>query len=176
MRPTRRSALALGVVAALTLTMAACGDEPKVAGDKKITIYSGRGESLIKPALEKFTAATGIKVEVRYGDTAQMAAQLTEEGDGTAADVFFSQDAGGLGAVAKRGLLATLPSDLLSKVGEPYRARSGQWIGITGRARTFIYNPDLVKPEELPTTVFEVIEPKWRGKVGVAPTNGSFQA
>jgi iron(III) transport system substrate-binding protein len=160
----------------MTLTLAACGDKPNQPGDKKITVYSGRSESLIKPAMEKFTAATGIKVETRYGDTAQMVAQLIEEGDRTTADVLIAQDAGGLGAVAKRGLFASLPDDVLSKVDTDYRARSGQWVGVTGRARTFVYNPDLVPVADLPTSVFDVTGPKWRGKVGIAPTNGSFQA
>jgi iron(III) transport system substrate-binding protein len=174
-KPRSFAVLAIGLVTATTVTLTACGrdNEP---GDKELVVYSGRGESLIKPALDRFTKATGIKVEARYGDTAQMAAQLTEEGEKTSADVFISQDAGGLGAVAKRGLLGTLPDEVLSKVPAPFRSRSGQWVGVTGRARTFVYNPDLVAAADLPKTVFEVNEPKWRGKIGVAPTNGSFQA
>ncbi len=169
--------LILLVAAVLTAaTLSACGDEPNVAGDKKIIVYSGRGESLIKPALEKFTKATGIQVEVRYGDTAQMASQLIEEGDRTKADVFISQDAGGLGAVAKKGLLAALPADTLAKAPKEFQSRAGQWVGVTGRARTFVYNPDLVPAADLPKSVFDVTQPQWRGKVAIAPTNGSFQA
>lgn len=176
MHHSRLSAsLALGAIAAMTL-VAGCGEEPNQPGDKKITVYSGRGESLIKPVLEKFTAATGIEVEARYGDTAQMAAQLTEEGDRTSADAFIAQDAGALGAVAKRGMFATLPDDLLAKVPAEFRARSGEWVGVTGRARTLVYNPDLVAAADLPDTVFDLTGPQWRGKVGIAPTNGSFQA
>jgi iron(III) transport system substrate-binding protein len=169
-------AVALGAIGALVLGLAGCGGETNEAGDKKLTVYSGRGESLVKPVLQKFTAATGIEIEARYGDTAQMAAQLTEEGDRTAADVFIAQDAGGLGAVAKRGLFATLPDDVLAKVPAEFRARSGQWVGVTGRARTLVYNPDLVAAADLPKSVFDVIGPAWRGKIAIAPTNGSFQA
>jgi iron(III) transport system substrate-binding protein len=172
-------AVALAAVVLLAAGMAACGDggpEPGEINDKKITIYSGRSESLVKPVFEKFEQATGIKVEVRYGDTAQMAAQILEEGDRSPADVFFAQDAGALGAVAKQGLFAPLPSSALSKVPEIYRSRAGEWVGVTGRSRVLAYNADMVPTAELPTSVFELTDPKWRGKVGVAPTNGSFQA
>lgn len=188
--PRLTSMLALAVAGTITLALAGCGgSEPTDnagreptdnAGtpnsDKKITVYSGRSESLIKPVLEKFTEATGVQVEARYGDTAQMAAQLLEEGDRTSADVFIAQDAGALGAVAKQGLFATLPDDLLARAPAQYRARSGQWVGVTGRARVLVYNPDLVVASDLPASVFELTGPTWRGKLGVAPTNGSFQA
>lgn len=179
--PRLKTALALAAAGVLTLALAACGGDEPAGGsaptsDKKVTVYSGRSESLVKPVLAEFTQATGITVEARYGDTAQMAAQLLEEGDRTAADVFLAQDAGALGAVAKKGLFAPLANELLSRVPTQYRARSGQWVGVTGRARVLVYNPDLVAAADLPTSVFDVTERKWRGKVGIAPTNGSFQA
>jgi iron(III) transport system substrate-binding protein len=179
--PRLTPVLALAAAGASTLTLAACGDDPAGSGatpgsDKKITVYSGRSESLIKPVLDTFTQATGITVQARYGDTAQMAAQLLEEGERSAADVFIAQDAGALGAVAKKGLLAALPDELLATVPAQYRARSGQWVGVTGRARVLVYNPDLVAAADLPRSVFDLTGPRWRGKLGIAPTNGSFQA
>lgn len=182
MRNPRLTAAVLAA-GAITLVLAACGGgEPagSTAGapssDRKITVYSGRSESLTKPVLDTFMQATGITVEARYGDTAQMAAQLLEEGERTSADVFIAQDAGALGAVAKRGLFATLPQELLDRVSAAYRARSGQWVGVTGRARVLAYNPDLVAAADLPGSVFDLTGPTWKGKLGIAPTNGSFQA
>ncbi|MEJ3748570.1 iron ABC transporter substrate-binding protein [Actinomycetes bacterium KLBMP 9797] len=166
--------LAVGLVA-----LAACGGDEFDSGepgDKTITVYSGRGESLVKPALEKFEQASGITVKVRYGSTAQMAAQLQEEGDKSPADVFFAQDAGALGAVAKDGLFAPLPAEVLGKVPAGYRSASGEWVGVTGRSRVFAYHATQVPAATLPASVFDLTGPAWRGKVGVAPTNGSFQA
>lgn len=148
----------------------ACGEE------ESFVIYSGRGESLVQPVIDQFEEASGISVDVRYGNTAQMAAQLLEEGDQSPADVFYAQDAGALGAVAKEGLFATLPDEVLSQVPAPFQARSGEWVGITGRSRVLIYHPDVVAEDELPASVFDLTEPQWRGRVGVAPTNASFQA
>jgi iron(III) transport system substrate-binding protein len=166
----------------LILTLAACGGEaadpsaPPPTSDKKITVYSGRSESLVKPLLEKFTQQTGIAVDVRYAGTAAMATQLLEEGERSPADIFFSQDAGALGAVAKQGMFAVLPAEVADKVPTAYRAKGGEWVGVTARARVLVYNPDLVPAAQLPASVFDLTKPEWRGKVGVAPTNASFQA
>jgi iron(III) transport system substrate-binding protein len=173
-----RALVAAGALVAGLTTLAACGSETPASAtaDKKITVYSGRAENLIKPMIEKFQQSSGITVEVRYNSTAQAAAQLLEEGDKSPADVFLAQDAGALGAVAKKGLFTTLPSDVIGKVPEQYRAKNGQWVGVTGRSRVLVYNPDLVPATDLPKSVLDLTDPKWRGKVGVAPTNGSFQA
>jgi iron(III) transport system substrate-binding protein len=165
----------VAVVALAALALAACGEDDK-PGDKRLTVYSGRSEGLVRPILEQFQQASGITVEVRYGDSAAMAAQLLEEGDRSPADVFLSQDAGALGAVAKRNLLAALPTDLLDRVPAAYRARNGQWVGVTGRSRVLVYHRDQVAQADLPASVFDLTGPDWRGKVGVAPTNASFQA
>ncbi|WP_018348990.1 iron ABC transporter substrate-binding protein [Longispora albida] len=176
--------LAAAVTAVTALALAACGSgsgkeataEPSPAGDGKITIYSGRTEKLIKPLIENFEKASGVKVEVRYDDTAKLAAQLLEEGGKTKADLYFAQDAGGLGAVAKAGLFAALPKDVTSKVPAEYRAANDQWVGVTGRSRVLVYNSDLVQAADLPKTVFDLKDPRWKGKIGIAPTNGSFQS
>src|SRR3546814_9929939 len=75
------------------------GEEP----GGTLVIYSGRNEELVGPLVADFEEATGISVEIRYGDTAEMAAQILEEGDNSPADVFFGQDAGALGALAEIG-------------------------------------------------------------------------
>jgi iron(III) transport system substrate-binding protein len=173
--------VALAAAGAVLLAATACGGggdplEPPEPDDGTITVYSGRNESLVGPVIEQFEQDTGITVQVRYGNTAQMAAQLREEGDRTPADLFYAQDAGALGAVAKDGLFGALPDPLLDRVPAAFQSRTGEWVGITGRSRVLVYHPELVDEAELPASVFELTEPQWRGRVGVAPTNGSFQA
>lgn len=162
--------LAAALMLAATLTACSGGD------DDKLTVYSGRSEELAGPVLERFTEETGIKVEVRYADTAELAATLVEEGDASPADVFYAQDAGALGAVQKRELLAKLPAATLDQVPARFRSPDGYWVGVTGRARIVAYNPKSVTKAELPESVFDLTEPEWRGRVGWAPENGSFQA
>ncbi|UUU32296.1 iron ABC transporter substrate-binding protein [Streptomyces sp. CA-210063] len=190
--PGMRPLLASALGGLLALGATACGSEQaarteaaqteagraeaQAGSDKKITVYSGRSESLVEPVLEDFQEASGITVEVRYGDTAQMAAQLQEEGSRSPADVLLAQDAGALGAVAEKGLFAELPDEVLDKVPTAYRDEDGEWVGVTGRVRTMVYDTDQVSEADLPKSVFELTEPEWKGKVGIAPTNGSFQA
>lgn len=146
------------------------------AAANELVVYSGRNRTLVGEVIQKFQNQTGAKVQVRYGDTAELAATIQEEGKNSPADVFFGQDAGALGALQKAGQTAKLPQALLSKVEARYRSPEGEWVGITGRVRTVDYNTNLVKPAELPQSIFGFTEPKWQGKIGWAPTNGSFQA
>jgi iron(III) transport system substrate-binding protein len=147
------------------------------AGDLgPITVYSGRNEDFVGFIFEDFEAATGIEVEVRYGDTAELAATIVEEGPASPADVFFAQDAGALGALQAEGLLVELPDDVLASVEPTFRSREDQWTGTTGRVRVIAYNTDAVDASELPDSVLQLAEPEWEGRIGWAPTNGSFQS
>ncbi|MEA5514675.1 iron ABC transporter substrate-binding protein [Nodularia sp. UHCC 0506] len=144
--------------------------------EKELVIYSGRNEKLIGELIKQFEGQTNAKIQVRYGDTAELAAAILEEGANSPADVFFGQDAGALGALQKVGRTVALPTALLNKVDSAYRSPEGKWVGVTGRVRTVDYNTNLVKVEELPSSIFGFTEPQWQGKIGWAPTNGSFQS
>jgi iron(III) transport system substrate-binding protein len=161
---------------ALAALAAACGSEPAEDGSERLTIYSGREEDLVAPLLQQFETTTGIDIEVRYGDSAELAATIAEEGENSPADVFFAQDAGALGAVAGEGLLERLPADLVDRVDERFRDPAGHWVGTSGRARVLAYNTDELSESELPDSVWDLTDPQWKGKIGLPPTNASFQS
>ena len=142
----------------------------------ELTVYSGRNERLVGPLLEEFERRTGIETEVRYGDSAELAATIAEEGENSPADVFFAQDAGSLGSVAREGLLARLPSGTLARVEERFRARDGRWVGTSGRVRVVAYNTEALAEAALPDSIWAYASPRWKGKLGFPPTNASFQA
>ena len=169
-----RKYLGLAIGAALLLSLVACSSNNQDAGATELTIYSGRSEEFIGPFFADFETQTGIKLNVRYGDSAELAAQLLEEGENSKADLFIAQDAGSLGAVADAGMLTSLDSTVLDLVDAQYQSDDGNWIGITGRARVFAYDP--TKVTELPSSIDDLLDPKWSGKIGIAPTNASFQA
>jgi iron(III) transport system substrate-binding protein len=147
-----------------------------VDAEGPITVYSGRSEDLVGPLLALFSEETGIEVEVRYGDTAEMAAQILEEGPNSPADVYYGQDAGALGALQREGMLATLPEELTADVDPRFRSREGLWVGTSGRARTVVYNTDALDADDLPDSILGFTDPRWAGRIGWSPTNGSFQA
>ena len=169
-----------GLVLAVSLSLlaTACGGSDGDSGDDgdTLTVYSGRNENLVKPLLEQFEKASGIDVSVKYGGSAELAAQLLEEGDKTPADVFLSQDAGALGALQDADLLEALPQPQLDRVPAEFRSKTGRWLGVSGRARVLVYNSDQVQPAQLPKSVFDLTGPAYKGKVGLAPTNASFQS
>jgi iron(III) transport system substrate-binding protein len=140
-----------------------------------ITVYSGRGEDLIAGVLEQFEEETGATVDVRYGDSAQLALQIDTEGDQSPADVFISQSPGAVGFLDEQGRLGALDDSTLERVEPEFRSTSSSWVGITARVRVLVYNTELVDPADLPDSVLELTNPEYKGKVGVAPSNGSFQ-
>jgi iron(III) transport system substrate-binding protein len=175
---TRR---ALTLIAAVALLGCADAVSARDTADKSsattsLTIYSGRDERFVKPLYDRFMELTGIELRVRYGDSATLAATLLEEGSNSPADIFFAQDAGALGAVAAEGRLAVLPASILRRVPKRFRAPGKRWVGVTGRARVVAYNREVLTARQLPATIWGYTQPRWRDKVGVPPTNASFQA
>ena len=165
----RLIAAALAAVSVVGLAGCAPSDT-----DGDFVVYVGRSETLIQPLIDQYVAETGVEVQVRYAGSAELAAQILEEGDNSPADVFMAQDAGALGAVSKAGYLRELDADLLKLIAPEYRAADGTWMGVSGRVRVFNYNPEKVL--ELPSSVLDLAGPEWKGRVGIAPTNSSFQA
>jgi iron(III) transport system substrate-binding protein len=138
-------------VALITTALVAggCGSDDSTG---TLTVYSGREEELVAPLYEQFTDETGIDVDVRYGDSAELAAAILEEGDGSPADVFFAQDPGSLGAVEDQ--LAELPQETLDRVDAAFRDSDGRWVGTSGRSRVLAYNTDRLDESDLPSSVF----------------------
>ncbi|SMO64573.1 iron ABC transporter substrate-binding protein [Paracoccus laeviglucosivorans] len=144
-----------------------------IAAADTLTIYSGRGEALIGPLIQQFEAETGIDAEVRYGSTSEMATLLMEEGDASPADLFWAQDAGALGALSER--FADLPAATNETVLEVFRNPANKWVATSGRTRVLVHSTERAA-EDLPQSISDLSDEKYRGRVAWAPTNGSFQA
>jgi iron(III) transport system substrate-binding protein len=169
-----RTRTLVGAVAALALAgpaLAACGS----GNGERLVVYSGRTENLVGPLLEDFSEESGVGIDVRYGDSADLALLIDEEGDRTPADVFISQSPGAVGYLGAAGRLTELPDEIVSLVPEGDAAADHSWVGLSGRVRTLVYNTDLVDPATLPDSVLDLTAPAYAGEVALAPTNGSFQ-
>jgi iron(III) transport system substrate-binding protein len=169
-RAPLRTFAAVGTLV-LAGVLAACSGG---GSDETLVIYSGRTEELVQPLLDQFAEESGIDIEVRYGDSADLALVIDQEGDKGRADVFFSQSPGALGYLTSQDRLAELPEDILDLVPAEDRSAKGTWVGVSARARVLVFNPDMVSEDELPASVLDLTDPSYAGKVGVAPTNGSF--
>ncbi|BDG22016.1 iron ABC transporter substrate-binding protein [Thermus thermophilus] len=160
------------------LTLAAFATLGALAQSPTLTIYSGRGQSLVEPLVKQFQEETGIRVQVRYGTDAQILAALQEEGARSPADIFWANTAGALGQAAARGLLRPLGETLL-KQPAAFAPASKAWVPVTVRLRVLAYNPQKFKPEELPQSLMDLPrfaqERGLAGRIGWTPTYSSFQ-
>ena len=184
----RRTAFVIATATA-TAALAGCGTTPTPAATSNdgtsaggtgsavsVTIYSGRSEKLVAPLLSRVEAATGVKVTTRYGESSALAAQILDEGDRSPADVLFSQDAGALGALAKSGKLAALPEQTTAMVKPGYADARRMWVATSARARVVAYHPGQAPEAAQMSSIDAVLNPRYRGKVGYAPTNASFHS
>jgi iron(III) transport system substrate-binding protein len=165
--------------------LGACRSAPPAASDQSgiipasrplegqsLIVYSGRSENLIAPIIENFETSSGVEVKVRWGGSSELAAVLLEEGDLSPADIFFAQDPGSIGAV--ESLLQPLHDDLFAPLLPFFQSEDRYWLGISGRARTVVYNTDRLTPEMLPDDLWGFTDPIWNQRLGWAPTNSSF--
>jgi iron(III) transport system substrate-binding protein len=150
--------------------------ENEPIGDSELVVYSGRSEELVGPIIERFEEQSGLDVNVKYGDTTELASTILEEGANSPADVFFAQDAGALGALTNEGVFAELPTDIISLVDARFRAPENQWVGISARARVVVYNTEELSEADLPDSILDFTDSTWSGRIGWAPTNASFQS
>lgn len=180
-----RTHLLLALTASASILLAGCSPAPtptpapaagEPVSDGTFTLYSGRSETLVQPLVDLFEQQTGITVDVRYGNTAELGALLLEEGERTPAHAFLSQDAGALGALANANLFVTLPAEITDRVPAGFTSTDGSWVGVTGRARVIVYDGDEFTADQMPSSVDAFTDPEWSGRLGIAPTNASFQS
>jgi len=145
---------------------------PDLSGE--LTVYSGRGEFLVGELVEYIDDLyDDFDLTVRYAGSTDHVNAIVNEGEGSPADVFYSVNAGSLGALADEGRTQALPAEITDMVREEFRTE--QWIGTSGRARTVPYDTDEFSADDLPDDVMAYPE-EFDGSLGWAPSYGSCQA
>ncbi len=173
---------ALASVAVLAGVLSACGGEETTTGDGstpeassgRLVVYSGRSEELVGPLFERFEQETGVDLDIRYGESDDLALAIEQEGDRGQVDLFVTQSPGAVGYLSAADLLQPIDQAVLDRVRPEDRSAEGTWVGLSARARVLAYNTTELTPDQLPDSVFDLTDPAWSGRVGVAPTNGSF--
>jgi iron(III) transport system substrate-binding protein len=169
----RRPLLALTVLPLLvTSSCGLFGSEE----DADLHVYSARHYDL-EEAFTEFTDETGLTVEFLYGDDAELLERLKAEGEDTPADIFMTVDAGMLWNAAEQDQFQPMDSAVLEEaVPADLRDPEGRWVGLAMRARTVMYNPDAVDPEELDAqdTYAGLGDPKWRGRICMRDETASY--
>ncbi|OYR68373.1 extracellular solute-binding protein [Halorubrum ezzemoulense] len=145
---------------------------PALEGE--LTVYSGRGEFLVGDLVGYIDDLyDDLDLTVRYNSSTDHVNAIINEGEGSPADVFYSVNAGSLGALADAGRTQALPDDVTGKVRGEFH--TGQWVGTSGRARTVPYNTESVSEDGLPDDIMAYPD-EFEGDLGWAPSYGSAQA
>ncbi len=174
--PFRLLALATAATAAAALSGCAPAAEKPSADDEALVIYNAQHEQLTEEWTKAFTEETGIDVSIRNGGDSELANQIVVEGEASPADVFLTENSPAMSLVEEAGLFAPVDEATLDAVPASFRPGSGDWVGIAARDTVLVYNPDLISEEELPASIMELQDPKWKGQWGGAPGGADFQA
>lgn len=147
---------------------------PATAFAEELNVYSARKEKLIKPLLDQFTEATGIKVNLLTGKADALLKKLELEGENTPADVLITTDAGRLYRAQQADVLQPIESATLEEhIPANLRDADNYWFGLTYRARPIMYVKDKVKPDEL-STYEALTDAQWKGRICIRSSNNIY--
>ncbi len=169
----RRAGVAIAVimVIAASTTMAACGGD----GDALI-VYNAQHEDLMTDMASAFTAETGIQVKLRSGEDFELANQLVEEGSGSPADVFVTENSPAMTLVDSNDGFAKVDAATLAQIPSRFAPSDGDWTGFAARSTVLVYDTRKPSAGELPASIMDLADPKWKGKIGIAAAGADFQA
>lgn len=150
--------------------------EAEISGD--LVIYSGRSEPLIQPVIDAFKAQyPNVNVLLKAGSNSELANALIEEQANPQADLFITTELFTIQSLSQLGIFESYLPVGADQFPAGFVGVDNTWTGLTRRARVIMYNKDLVTENELPTSIFDLTDPKWQGQIAAAgSTNGSMQA
>ena len=167
------SLLAAGAILLPSL-VAGCGLN-SAAGGRGLTLYSGQHAETTSAIVSAFEAATGIHVSVRSGDESALVQEIEQEGGNSPADVVYTENSPALMALQDHGLLQALPAGALAGLPPGYSSPDGDWAGVSARASVLVYNTSRLKASDLPSSILDLADPRWKGRLALAPTETDFE-
>ncbi len=171
----RAFGLALLVLAALLVTACGGSSSPGGGSNGTLVLYNGQHQQTTDALVASFEQATGIAVQIRDDDEDTLADELVTEGANSPADVIYTENSPVLEYLQAKGMLARVAPSTLARTPSRYNSAEGDWVGVSARVSVLIYNPKLISRSHLPTSVTQLADPKYRGKLAVAASETDFQ-
>jgi iron(III) transport system substrate-binding protein len=168
-RPLRNVSLMAGAAAAVV-----AATMPLDSMAASLTLYNAQHEQVVAALAKDFEKQSGISVKVRNGEGPAMAAQLAAEGDASPADVYFTENSPELMLLSEKGMLGKTDASTLSTIPARYNSPQGDWVGVLAREDVLAYNTKKIDAAQLPASLMDLAKPEWKGKVGIAPSDGDF--
>ncbi len=173
-RTRARAFSVASVLAALALAVSGCSANATSSAKTTIVLYNAQHEQTTAALVAAFTKQTGIVVKVDNDDEDVLTAKISQEGSRSPADVIFTENSNWLQQLADKGLLAKVSQSTLAEIPAIDNAADGDWVGVSARVSAMVYNAKDLKPSELPTSVLQLADPKWKGKIEIAPSETDF--
>jgi iron(III) transport system substrate-binding protein len=164
------------LILVLLAVCAVLGSETAIAQSPSILVYNAQHVSLTQAWANGFAGETGIKVALRNGGDSELGNQIVQEGPGSPADVFLTENSPAMVLVDRAGLFAPVQTDTLSQVRDAFRPADGRWVGVAARTTVFAYNKNTLSPAQLPKSLLDLADPAWKGRWGASPAGADFQA
>jgi iron(III) transport system substrate-binding protein len=163
------------VLLAVAVLGAACSSSSGSSGGQTtITLYNGQHQQTTDALVKAFEAKTGINVAVRNNGEAVLVNQIITEGSASPADVIYAENSPIIEQLQTRNLLAPVDRTTLDLVPAKFSSPTGRWVGVSARVSVMAYNTDQLTPAQLPKSVIDLADPKWKGKIGLAPSETDF--
>jgi iron(III) transport system substrate-binding protein len=173
-RQRARGAVALGAIAVAAVVLTGCTTTSGKAAPTTIVLYNAQHEQTTTALVKAFTKKTGIVVKVDNDDEDVLTAKIEQEGSRSPADVIFTENSNWLQQLADKHLLASVRSSTLKSIPAADSAADGDWVGVSARVSSIVYNTKSLTASELPKSVLDLAEPKWKGKIEIAPSETDF--
>jgi iron(III) transport system substrate-binding protein len=176
----RRAPAGVMVLVVAGLVASACTSSSGAAGgasgsqSQTLTLYNAQHEQTTDALVAAFTKATGIQVRVDNDDEDDLTARIELEGSRSPADLFYTENSNWLQQLDDAGLLAKVDASTLANVPTADSAANGEWVGVSARISVMAYNPSKISASELPTSVMQLADPQWKGKIEIAPSETDF--
>ena len=142
------------------------------SGKDEVVAYTALDAEFSEPIYQEFSQASGIQVlpkfDVESTKTVGLVNALIAEAKRPRCDVFWNNEVLNTIRLEKQGLLEVYRSPAGESFPAAYRSANGTWQGFAARARILIVNTKLVAEADRPKSVNDMLDPKWKGKIGIA--------
>jgi len=146
----------------------------QLSGAASLVLYSAQHPQTVKLLAKDFEQTSGISVKVREGEGPELVAQLLAEGKASPADVYLASNSPELMMLQEKQLLAKLPAANLAAIPARFNSPTGEWVGVMARENVLVYNTKLANVAQMPASLMDLSKPQWKGKLGIAPSDGDF--
>jgi iron(III) transport system substrate-binding protein len=164
-----RRGIVRGFVLAVTMSLSWA---PRAMAADTVVVYSSLDREFSEPILKAYEKAGGARVLSKFDVESTKTVGLTNliivEAGRPRCDLFWNNEILNTLRLKEKGLLAPFQPRRAVDLPTTFKDKDGMWYGFAARARIIIVNTKLVAASERPKGIKDLLDPKWKGKIGIA--------